>query len=234
MTIPPMTIPIVIAAGGNGSRIGGDKAGQWLGGITLLQRAVSFALGQSAAVAIAARAATAIHVEPLLPLLLDSEDDGGPLSALASALDFAASLMAHSVLMLPCDMPFLPADLLVRLEQSRGGAQVAMAHSGERFHPICALWPVSARALLPGYAATSNGSLIGLAKQIGFTEVTWEGATIDPFFNINNADDLAIAEQLLAQNASARTNAPAPLAACPTGQRMSQSAATNAACDPES
>lgn len=193
-----MTIPIVIAAGGNGSRIGGDKAGQLLGGVTLLQRAVSFALGQSAAVAIAARAATAINVEPALPLLLDTEADGGPLSALASALDFAASLKAQSVLMIPCDMPFLPTDLLARLAVGCDGTHVVMARSGARFHPICASWPVSARALLPRYAATSNGSLIGLAKQIGFTEVTWQVTPFDPFFNINDSDDLALAERQLA------------------------------------
>ena len=198
-----MTIPIVIAAGGNGSRIGGDKAGQLLGGVTLLQRAASFALGQSAAVAIAARAATAINVEPALPLLIDTETDGGPLSALASALNFAASLKEQSVLMIPCDMPFLPADLLARLAGGCDGVRVVMARSGARFHPICALWPVSARTLLPRYAATSNGSLIGLAKQIGFTEVTWQGAPIDPFFNVNDSDDLALAERQLAQNASA-------------------------------
>ncbi|MEQ1725018.1 MAG: molybdenum cofactor guanylyltransferase [Sphingopyxis sp.] len=199
-----MTPPIVIAAGGNGSRIGGGKAGRVLGGIPLLQRAVTFALTQSGTVAIAARADTAITVEPRVPMLIDRADDGGPLAALMSALDFAVACGAQSVLMMPCDMPFLPADLLARLMVEGDAERVAMAMSGARFHPICALWPVAAcQAALPAYAAISNGSLIGLAKQIGFDEIAWPDAPYDPFFNINDGDDLAHAEAMLAQNASA-------------------------------
>ncbi|MEQ1687924.1 MAG: molybdenum cofactor guanylyltransferase [Sphingopyxis sp.] len=196
-----MTPPIVIAAGGNGSRIGGDKAGRVLGGITLLQRAVAFALAQTDRVAIAARADTALAIEPRLPVLIDHAEDGGPLVALMRALDFAADLGAHSVLMIPCDMPFLPADLLQRMEAESHGSRVAMARSGARFHPICARWPLTAcRAALPSYAATSNGSLIGLARQVGFAEIAWPDQPTDPFFNINDGDDLAAAERALRQD----------------------------------
>ncbi|MEQ1509494.1 MAG: molybdenum cofactor guanylyltransferase [Sphingopyxis sp.] len=196
-----MTIPIVIAAGGNGSRIGGDKGGRMLGGITLLQRAVTFALTQTDKVAIAARAADALATEPRLPLLIDRAVDGGPLTALMSALDYGAACGAQGVLMMPCDMPFLPADLMVRLSAEGGsvggGARVAMARSGARFHPICALWPLACRVALPAYAATSNGSLIGLARQVGCAEIAWPDTPFDPFFNINDADDLAVAEWVL-------------------------------------
>lgn len=199
-----MTPPIVIAAGGNGSRIGGGKAGRVLGGVSLIERAVTFALTQTGTVAIAARADTVITVEPRLPMLIDRESDGGPRAALMNALDFAAACGAQSVLMMPCDMPFLPADLLLRLMREGDAERVAMAMSGARFHPICALWPVAAcQAALPAYAAISNGSLIGLAKQIGFGEIAWLDTPIDPFFNINDANDLVCAEAMLAQNASA-------------------------------
>lgn len=200
-----MTSPIIIAAGGHGTRIGGKKEEQCLGGIALLQRAVTFAFSQTDTVAIAAQTGTtSVHTDPPLPILYDREQDAGPLAALESGLDFAASNGAASMLMIGCDMPFLPTDLLARLCAVAPRGKVAMTASIGRWHPICALWPVTACLnALPHYAAQGNSSLHGLARMIGMVEIEWDGEPVDPFFNINTVDDLAQAELLLAQNAKA-------------------------------
>jgi molybdopterin-guanine dinucleotide biosynthesis protein A len=51
------------------------------------------------------------------------------------------------------------------------GAAVAMAKSGDRFHPICALWSIEALSALPEHAQNSRRSLIGFAERLGLTKV---------------------------------------------------------------
>ncbi len=191
-------VAVVIAAGGDGNRIGGNKPSRLLGGIPLIARALNFAHLLSDNVAVAIRRDTQITLPPDIPLLVDAEANGGPLSALASALDWAAESGKRHVLMIGCDTPFLPHDLLHRLS-AIGSDTVAMAKSGDRLHPACALWPVTARAALDDDAVTGRRSLIGFAETVGYWPVEWPALPFDPFFNINTPDDLARAEAHLAK-----------------------------------
>jgi molybdopterin-guanine dinucleotide biosynthesis protein A len=168
---------IVILAGGEGRRIGGDKPQRLLGGETLLARALRRARGWSDDVVVA----TAENDLPGIE---------GPLGGVAAAL-----ALGGDVLTIPCDMPFLPDDLPERL-QSRETATIAM--SGGRLHPVCAVWRAQAIEGLAGYVATGRRSLRGFAEAVGYEAVAWAAAPVDPFFNINDQADLARAEALLA------------------------------------
>ena len=92
-------------------------------------------------------------------------------------------------------MPFLPADLPERLGRTREAA--ALAESGGRLHPVCALWRARAADGLAVYAASGRRSLHGFAEAVGYEAVAWDTDPIDPFFNVNDADDLARAEALI-------------------------------------
>ncbi len=83
------------------------------------------------------------------------------------------------------------------LPARREGSKVAIAVSGGRLHPTCALWRVEAVSDLPAYLATGRRSLMGFAEQVGFSTAEWPVEPYDPFFNVNSADDLAEAEALL-------------------------------------
>ncbi|HHM04911.1 MAG TPA: molybdenum cofactor guanylyltransferase [Gammaproteobacteria bacterium] len=65
-------------------------------------------------------------------------DYRGPLAGLASALDIANTDYA---LVVPCDTPCLPADLLARLGEglTANDAEVAVARAGGQVHHLCAL-----------------------------------------------------------------------------------------------
>lgn len=182
-------LAVLILAGGEARRMGGAKPLRLLGGRTLLQRSLDRAQGWSDRVAIAARSKEQVG-DPGVPVLLDPPGLEGPLGGLASA----SRLNASSVLTIPCDMPFLPLDLPAKLTASLGGHLVAVAASGGRVHPVCALWRSEALRRVGEYAATGRRSLIGFAESVGFTAVDWEG---DPFFNANTQDDLAAAEARL-------------------------------------
>lgn len=167
--------------------MGGGKPLRILGGRTLLTRAVERARCWSDCVSIAARTADQVG-DCGAPVLIDERTIQGPLGGLASA----RRLGRKFVLTIPCDMPFLPADLPVRLAAALADRGAALASSGGHVHPVCALWRTEALAELESYAATGRRSLRGLAEMVGYEAVEWEGAA---FFNINDEQELAEAER---------------------------------------
>ncbi len=188
-------LPIVILAGGEGRRLGGGKPLRQVGGISLLDRAIAMARSWSGDVAMAMRD---VPMQSPVPVLVDDPAIEGPLAGLASALRRACERGAECVLTLPCDAPFLPIDLPTRLAAAIGNAAAAIAESGGEIHPVCGLWRAQALDRLDPYLASGRRSLRGYAEEVGFVAVDWGCDPIDPFFNVNTAEDLAIAETLLA------------------------------------
>lgn len=192
-----MSLVVAILAGGAGRRIGGDKPRRRLGGIRLLDHALTSARGTAAPVILVARARE--QVEGFGgTVLLDAPGIEGPLAGLLSALSWAADAGADRVLTLPCDMPFLPYDLHHRLEQAlTPNLGVAVAASDGRLHPVCALWRTAAVPTLVQRAGEGRLSLRGLSEAVGCAVVDWPVDGGDPFININTAEDLAAAEAAL-------------------------------------
>ncbi len=184
----------VILAGGEGRRIGGGKPLRILAGETLVERAIRTARGWSDDVRVAVRESGQVTGSDL-PVLVDLPGLEGPLAGIGAALHAAREIGADEVLALPCDTPFLPADLGERLHQGMKGRAVAIGASGGELHPASALWRTEALDALAAYSATGRRSLIGFADQVGFATVEWPPPT---FFNINDPEALAEAERLLA------------------------------------
>jgi molybdopterin-guanine dinucleotide biosynthesis protein A len=139
-------------------------------------------------VAIAVRAPA--QVGPLHAPLIKGEDIPGPLGGLASGLRFAQEGRAF-LLAIPADMPFLPLDLLDKLEQAIGSQGCAVAASGGHVHPVFVLWRSSSIDKAKLYADTARRSLIGFSAQLGTVAVELPTEPVDPFFNINTSEDLA-------------------------------------------
>lgn len=185
---------VAILAGGQGSRIGGDKPMRRLDGSTLLERTKARTRSWAAPTVLVLRAPdqtpsgglTVIYDDPTIP---------GPLGGLAATLTWAMTTELDAVLTVPCDMPFLPHDLPDRLRQALlPGVAVALAASDGRRHPVCALWRPAALDVLRERAGQGRLSLHGLADAMGAVEVIWSDPGHDAFFNINTEDDLARAE----------------------------------------
>lgn len=197
MTLQPHEIAAVVLAGGEGRRIGGAKPQRTLAGRTLLERALGQASAFSDLTAVAVRGLPPAAADSGLALIEDAPWEG-PLGGLAAALAFARAHGRSAVLTLPCDMPLIPTDLASRLAATLGGHGAALAASRGRLHPVCGLWRVETLDELPAYVATGQRSLKGFAAAIGRVTAEWPAGPVDPFFNVNTADDLARAEVLLA------------------------------------
>jgi molybdopterin-guanine dinucleotide biosynthesis protein A len=190
------TFATVVLAGGEGRRIGGAKPLLQLGGETLIARALGTARTWSDCVAVAVRKTTQTgDIDAVL--IVDDPRIEGPIAGLASALHFADAGRVNFLLTLPCDAPFLPADLPTRLSDGIGGANAAVAMSAGEIHPVCALWRVGVVDRLDAYLASAQRSLRGFAAEVGFVSIEWGTQPLDPFFNINDEGDLRRAEDVL-------------------------------------
>lgn len=197
---PPHQPAIVIACGGEGSRIGGGKPLRKLGGITLIERACEWAQQRSDHVALALRDAAQLSASDL-PLLADRHPGLGPISALENAFEFAHAAGRELVLVIGCDQPFLPGDLVTRLTAAIGKQGATMPLCRGREQPLAALWRAQP-ARIAAYIADGGRSLRGFADSAGVEVVEWEAeAGCDPFFNVNSPDDLAEAERRIAASA---------------------------------
>ena len=191
------TMPaIVIAAGGEGRRIGGSKPAQTLGGISLLDHALIWATKHSDLVAVAVRDANQLYLTSV-PILVDATAGLGPISALESAFAFAEEHGRDQVMLIGCDLPFLPSDLTEGLAQAIGAQSCAMPVSNGRDHPMAALWRVG-RAALDAFVAAGGRSIWRFADSVGVERVDWPSEQgTDPFTNINDLEVLARAERSL-------------------------------------
>ncbi len=180
----------VILAGGQGRRMGGvDKAQLVLAGQTLLARVTARFEPQVEMLAVSARG-----THPRLPVLADAVAMG-PLSGVLSGLRWAQGAGADAVVTVPVDAPFVPGDLVPRLWLAGNGG-VALAQSGGRAHPTCALWPVGVAAALEAFLHSGvKARVLDFAMEQG--AVMAEFADDGSFDNLNTPDDLARAEAAL-------------------------------------
>ncbi|MEO5773440.1 MAG: molybdenum cofactor guanylyltransferase [Sphingomicrobium sp.] len=199
MNVAPTNFAVVVLAGGEGRRIGGDKPLRELGGRRLIDRALERARQWSVKVVVSIRD---VRPEGLAAAMVEDDPSvGGPVAGLIAGLRFARSEGCPFLLAIAADMPFLPVDLPERLSAAMPpDVNAALASSGGELQPIASLWRVDALRQVDDYVVSGRRSLKGLAATIGFAEVKWPASTPDPFFSINTPEQLALAEQWISKN----------------------------------
>ncbi len=186
---------------------GGDKTLLSLGGRPLLDHVIARLAPQVEPLALSANGDPARFAAAQLPVLADTvEGYAGPLAGILTGLDWAAANSSCKALVTAAgDTPFLPADLVARLAEAatRQPGSIAVASSAGRRHPTFALWPLGQRQALRHFLVDEdNRRVSAFIERQNFIEVEFPllaaaGGQIDPFFNINIVDDLAVAERLL-------------------------------------
>jgi molybdopterin-guanine dinucleotide biosynthesis protein A len=196
----------LILAGGLARRMGGgDKARITIGGKTILERVLATMSPQCARLIINANGDPARFADACLPVVADSVPGfAGPLAGILAGLDWAA---AHApkisdIASVPGDCPFLPRDLVARLEVARTEAKtpLACARSGDWRHPVVGLWPVALREDLRHALTIEELHKIEIwTARHGVAIADWPATPVDPFFNVNTPEDVAAADRVAAQ-----------------------------------
>jgi molybdopterin-guanine dinucleotide biosynthesis protein A len=99
------------------------------------------------------------------------------------------------VITVPCDSPYLPADLVARLraEMHTSGADLAVAKTGAQAHPVFALARRSLLANLEAFLAAGGRKIDAWYAPLKIVEVLFDDQP-DAFSNINTRDELAAHE----------------------------------------
>ncbi len=192
----------VLLAGGLARRMGGgDKPLRLLGGRPLLDHVLGRIRPQVRAVALNANGEASRFAAWDLPVLPDTlPDNPGPLAGVLAGMRWAAALGAADVLSVPADTPFLPVDLVARLEAARraAGVPIACAASLGRSHPVAALWPAALADALEAALLAGMRKIDRWTATQGVVSASFAEAGDDPFFNVNSPEELETAERLLA------------------------------------
>jgi molybdopterin-guanine dinucleotide biosynthesis protein A len=205
MVMSNEAIPGVLLAGGLARRMGGgDKPMRQIGDRTILERVIARLKPQCGELILNANGDPARFARFSLPVIPDTvENFPGPLAGILAALDWAA---AHRpgvsiVLSAAADCPFLPRDLVARLNAAlvNEDAQLAVAASNGQSHPVIGLWSVALRDELRHALVQEDIRKIDRwTARYRLATVTWPTKPLDPFFNANTMDDIAEAERLAA------------------------------------
>ena len=184
---------------------GGDKNLMILAGKPILQHVLDRVDFDGRPVIINANGDPSRYAEFGLPVLADVIDGfAGPLAGVVTGLEWVVANHPDCTHMisLATDAPFLPFDLIARLEagldaRSYPKADIAQAKSFTRRHPVFAIWPVALTAALR-HAVIDKG----LRKIDDFTDrykcntVEFTGEP-DPFMNLNRPNDFDLAMQFV-------------------------------------
>ena len=201
----PEPTPGLLLAGGLARRMGGgDKPMKTIGGRTILDRVIARLAPQCDGLLLNANGDPQRFVSFGLPVVADSvKDFPGPLAGILAGLDWIATHRPDVTWMLSAaaDCPFLPRDLVTQLHQARieRNARIAIAASGGQTHPVIGLWSVTLRDDLRHTLEVENFHAVGRwTARYDPAIVSWPTEPLDPFFNANTVDDIAVAERLAA------------------------------------
>lgn len=198
----PETLGVILAGGLARRMGGGDKPLRPLAGRPLLSHVVERLAPQVSALLLNANGEPSRFAAFGLPVVADGLPDyPGPLAGILAALDWAAAERPELewVVSVPGDSPFIPTDLVARLQAARreAGVPMACAHSGGWAHPPVALWPVALRGALREALEAGERKIDRWTARFGCAAAEWPGQPADPFFNANTPEELAEAEALL-------------------------------------
>jgi molybdopterin-guanine dinucleotide biosynthesis protein A len=178
----------IVLAGGQGRRMGGvDKGLQLLHGEPMVARVLARLAPQVSEIIINANQNPDAYAKFGHRLVPDAIGGfAGPLAGLHAGLCAASQSL---VLTVPCDSPFLPADLCSRLKSELGDYDLAVAKTGDQPHPVFALVRTAVRGNLEEFLSTGGRKIDAWYASLKVIEVPFDDEA-DAFRNINTREEL--------------------------------------------
>ncbi|HAA44728.1 MAG: molybdopterin-guanine dinucleotide biosynthesis protein A [Halomonas sp. 54_146] len=194
--IPTHELTGMVLAGGEGRRMGGrDKGLEPFAGLPLVAHLVKRLEGQVAELLVNAnRNADAYRLfadRVIADLVMEGAEGGfkGPLMGIYSGLRAAKTPW---LLVVPCDSPALPNDLVARMvagiASANGEHDIAVAFDGERLHPVVALLRTSLADDLAATLAEGERKIDRWYARHGWCKVDMSDCP-DAFANLNTEEE---------------------------------------------
>lgn len=177
----------LILAGGKGHRMGGrDKGLEQFAGRALVSHVLARLDDRVAALMISANRHLEAYRRLAEHVVSDTEEGfQGPLMGIYCGLCAADTPW---VLVVPCDTPVLPDDLVERMAAGIGTRRIAVAHDGERLHPVVALLESSLAGDLRDALATGERKVGRWYDRHAWTTVDFSDCP-EAFVNLNTEED---------------------------------------------
>jgi molybdopterin-guanine dinucleotide biosynthesis protein A len=185
----------LILAGGKGSRMGGvDKGLQAFRGKRLVDHVYERFAPQVGGVIINANQNHEEYKTFGVRVVSDAIGGyAGPLAGLHAGLSVSKRPFLASV---PCDSPFLSADLIERLYQriDESGAELAVAKTGDQPHPVFSLMRRGVLDHLAEFLKGGGRKIDAWYATLNVVEVAFDDEA-DAFSNFNTLEELAANEK---------------------------------------
>ncbi len=195
----------VILAGGLSRRMEGpEKSLLELNGKTLVCHVADHLTQQTDKVILNANGDASRFAELGLEVQKDTVDGFmGPLAGVLAGMRWAEeNTKATHIITAAADTPFFPdtyvAEMLINA--IRETAEIALASSNGRRHPVFGLWPIKLADELESFLVDENNRKVMLFVerypncQVGFENLKND---VDPFFNVNTPDDMVKAQDIM-------------------------------------
>jgi molybdopterin-guanine dinucleotide biosynthesis protein A len=184
----------VVLAGGQGSRMGGvDKGLQPFRGKPMVAHAIERLAPQVDELLVNANRNPESYERFGHRVIADEiEGFAGPLAGFERGLFHAKGDLVVTV---PCDSPFLPADLVARLRLAleERGADLAVAKTGAQAHPVFSLMKRGVLPSLQAFLSSGQRKIDRWYSSLAVVEVAFDDEA-DAFLNINTREELATLE----------------------------------------
>jgi molybdenum cofactor guanylyltransferase len=183
-----------ILAGGRSSRFGTDKALVQWNGKTLLAQAAARLQPQVDGMIINTNSDAPEYRAQGYPVISDQTAGfEGPLAGVLAGLEWAGKNGASHLATVAVDTPCFPENLVTVLLQ-KAGKKIIAAESATGLHPTFALWPVYAETALASWLSSGQSRKMTdfLTSQSFETAMFPNSDPLDPFFNVNTPEDLAV------------------------------------------
>lgn len=195
----------VILAGGQAKRYGGqDKGLVVFGDSSLVNQVVDRFSQQVKHILISANRNIDAYRELGYDVLEDEMSDfAGPLAGLLAAMKRAGHETGSidSIVVVPCDAPLLPKDLVTRLIEAAGSSSnigskplAVIPHDGIRLQPLFGLYSLEALGSLEEFLKSGQRK-VGIWVESLSPQVVDFSDQADAFLNINSPEELVEAEK---------------------------------------
>jgi len=185
----------IVLAGGQGSRMGGvDKGLQAFRGKPMVAHVIERLAPQVDELLINANRNPDDYARFGHRVIADEiAGFAGPLAGFERGLAHASGELVATV---PCDSPFLPADLIARLrtQLESADAELAVARTGDQPHPVFTLMRRDVLPSLQRFLGSGQRKIDRWYGELRVAEVAFDDEA-DAFLNINTRDELAKLEK---------------------------------------